>query len=123
MKLTVLSETLDTAMPEAGPTPEHQLLGSGSSLYPPNLSWAWAFVAEDLQQWGMDKVIGDPVAVPVILMKGINLGFLKGMTCGSSSKISQLSPSTGAQGHWKKWCVCKASDMCQGRVYVGLERS
>lgn len=38
MKLMVLSETLDPAMLEARPAPEHPLLESGSSLYLPNLS-------------------------------------------------------------------------------------
>lgn len=37
-KSMVLSETLDPAMLEARPVPEHPLLESGNSLYPPNLS-------------------------------------------------------------------------------------
>lgn len=65
MKVTILSEILDPAMLEARPTPECQLHESVSSLFPPNLSWAWAFVAEGSPLKSMNKVIGNSEDSPI----------------------------------------------------------
>lgn len=106
MKPIVLSKTLDPAMLEAHPTPEHQLCISVHSLYPLNLSSAWTFAAK-----GSLPVHGykQSFTIPLILKSRINLGFPKDMIRGAPSETSHFPHSQRAWGHLWGSCGCKDS--------------
>lgn len=56
----------------------------------------------------MNRVTGNPQDSPLILTRGIDLGFLKGMTRGPSSQVSQFPRGHMAQGIGGRGVCAKA---------------